>query len=82
MPPDDRELSATERGMTTIQRTALIMFHLTALGKRLSTADVARLAGVSERGGLYIMHRISGADVPLAFAHGKWYLMLDDPDSE
>lgn len=64
--------------MTTIQRTALVMYHLAVLRLRLSTTDVARITGVSDRGALYIMHKISGTSVPLAFVHGEWYLLVED----
>lgn len=66
--------------LTTIQRTALVMFHLGVLNRRLSTSDVADLTGVTDRGALYIMHMISGThEVPLVFAHGKWYLSDEEP---
>lgn len=68
------------RELTAHQRSALVMYHFAVLGKRMSTRDVALLVGVSERGALYILHRISGADVPLAFMHGQWFLLRDEED--
>lgn len=66
--------------LTTIQRTALVMYHIGVRRKRLSTSDVARITGVTDRGALYIMHMISGThEVPLVFAHGKWYLSDEEP---
>lgn len=67
--------------LTTIQRTALVMYQIGVLRKRLSTSDVADLTGVTDRGALYIMHMISGThEVPLAFAHGRWFLLTEDED--
>lgn len=71
-------MDADKRELTTIQRTALVMYHMAVLGKRLSTRDVASITGVTERGALYIMHMISGTKVPLAFSHGEWHLLDDD----
>lgn len=65
------------RELTAHQRSALVTFHLGVLGKRLSTREIAQLTGVTERGALYLLHRISGTDVPLAFAHGQWYIISD-----
>jgi hypothetical protein len=77
-----REWNSHQRDLTTIQRTALVMHHLGVLRRRLSTSDVAELTGVTDRGALYIMHMISGTyDVPLAFSHGRWFLLFDDVDS-
>ncbi len=67
-----------EREMTTIQRTALVMYNLGVLRKRLCTNEVARITGVTDRGARYIMHMISGTNVPLAFLHGEWFLAGDD----
>lgn len=80
---DGREFTVCvlEGEMTTIQRTALLVYHLAVLGKRMTTGEVAQLVGVSERGALYIMHRISGThEVPLAYVHGQWFLLKDVED--
>lgn len=76
LPPIDVELC----DLTTIQRTALVMYHIGVRRKRLSTSEVADITGVTDRGALYIMHMISGMhEVPLVFAHGKWYLSEEEP---
>lgn len=74
-------MSDARADLTTIQRTALVMYQIGVLRKRLSTSEVADLTGVTDRGALYIMHMISGIhQVPLAFAHGHWFLLEDDED--
>lgn len=63
---------------TAHQRSALVVFHLGVLGKRMTTAEIAALVGVTTRGALYIMHRVSGTDIPIAFLHGKWLMLIED----
>lgn len=74
--------ASERRELTAHMRSALVVFHLGVLGKHMTTKEIAALVGVSERGSLYILHRISATDVPLAYVRGKWFMLKDGEDVE
>ncbi len=53
------------------QRAALLVYHLCALGRRYTTAEVAAALGLTPRGALYLLERLSGV-LPIVQDGQRW----------
>jgi len=58
------------------QRAAIIVYHLGVLGRCYTTEEIAALVGLSYRGALYLMDKMSGIErVPVVKVDGKWMIL-------
>jgi len=59
------------------QRAALVVYHLGVLGRCYTTEEIAALVGLSHRGALYLMEKLSGIyGVPVTqLDDGRWLML-------
>lgn len=58
------------------QRAAIIIYHLGVLGRCYTTDEIAVLVGLSYRGALHLMDKLSGIErLPMAKLNGKWMIL-------
>ena len=58
------------------QRSAIIVYHLGVLGRCYTTEEIAALVGLSYRGALYLMDKLSGIErLPVVKIDGKWLML-------
>jgi hypothetical protein len=62
--------------LSSQQRAAIVMYHLGTLGHCYTTEEIAALVGLTYRGALYLMDKMSGIErVPVVKVDGKWMIL-------